>query len=79
MIQHGMTTTQLLPDSHPFTKSVAWTKYNLAVTKHKDSEPISHAAHYDVSVPDEPHVSLDNFIDGMAPYCLTTSLISMLQ
>lgn len=72
MIHHGMTTAQLLPDSHPFVKSMAWTKYNLAVTKHKDREPRSHAAHYDASVPDEPVVNFDNFIDGMAPYSLST-------
>ena len=28
-----MTARQLLPDTHPFTKAAAWTKYHLAVAQ----------------------------------------------
>eukprot|EP00931_Biecheleriopsis_adriatica_P088283 TRINITY_DN62642_c0_g1_i1.p1 TRINITY_DN62642_c0_g1~~TRINITY_DN62642_c0_g1_i1.p1 ORF type:complete len:762 (-),score=88.25 TRINITY_DN62642_c0_g1_i1:169-2454(-) len=30
--------TQVLPDNHPFTRAMPWTKYHLAVTRHHDSE-----------------------------------------
>jgi Copper amine oxidase, enzyme domain len=60
----GFTTTQLLPDTHPLTRAAAWTKYHLAVTKHKDSEPFSTATKFDAYHPEAPVVSLDDFIDG---------------
>ncbi|GMH42873.1 hypothetical protein BSKO_10792 [Bryopsis sp. KO-2023] len=63
-IVHGLTHGQILPDSHPFTKAMAWSKYHLAVTQHKDSEPKSHAGIYDMNIPQKPHVSLDSFLDG---------------
>ncbi|KAL6067132.1 tryptamine:oxygen oxidoreductase (deaminating) [Balamuthia mandrillaris] len=54
---------QLLPDEHPYLKSAAWSKYNLAVTKYKEEE--SACTHImDMQAPAEPLVNLDNFIDG---------------
>eukprot|EP01024_Parvocaulis_polyphysoides_P074201 TRINITY_DN9571_c1_g1_i1.p1 TRINITY_DN9571_c1_g1~~TRINITY_DN9571_c1_g1_i1.p1 ORF type:complete len:226 (-),score=47.53 TRINITY_DN9571_c1_g1_i1:839-1471(-) len=63
-ITPGATHLQLLPDDHPFVKAASWTKYHLAVTQYKDEEYVSHAAMYDLYVPDQPHRSLDQFIDG---------------
>lgn len=63
-IVHGMTTRQLLPDSHPFTKAAAWTKYHLAITQRKENETLSHAAIYDVVAPGNPVTSLDHYING---------------
>jgi Copper amine oxidase, enzyme domain len=60
----GWQTVQLLPPSHPLIKAGAWTKYHLAVTRRKDSEPRSVASRYDTYVPGKPFVSLDDFIDG---------------
>lgn len=61
---NGLTSTQLLPDSHPFTKAAAWTKYHLAVTKRKEEEPNGHAGLYDMNIPAKPITSLDDFLDG---------------
>ena len=55
---------QLLPPSHPLIQAGAWTRYHLAVTRRKDSEPRSVASRYDTYVPGKPFVSLDDFIDG---------------
>lgn len=63
-IIHGMTTRQLLPDSHPFTKAAAWTKYHLAITQRKENETLSHAAIYDTVAPGNPVTSLDHYING---------------
>ncbi|GMH38438.1 hypothetical protein BSKO_06322 [Bryopsis sp. KO-2023] len=62
-ISHGLTSSQLLPETHPFTKAMAWTKYHLAVTKYKDSEPRSHAGLYDMPIPQKPVVNFDDFLD----------------
>jgi len=62
-ILHGLTTRQLLPDTHPFTKAAAWTKYHLAVTRRKETETFSHTAVYDTVAPGKPVTSLDYYID----------------
>jgi Copper amine oxidase, enzyme domain len=67
---------QLLPPSHPLTKAGAWTKYHLAVTRRKDSEPRSVASRYDTYIPGKPFVSLDDFIDGMPHIFLETCELS---
>ena len=66
---------QLLPPSHPLTKAGAWTKYHLAVTRRKDSEPQSVASRYDTYVPGKPFVSLDDFIDGAPQLLLDLAII----
>ncbi|CAD7705112.1 unnamed protein product [Ostreobium quekettii] len=63
-IVHGVTTSQLLPDSHPFTKAGAWTKYHLAVTKRRDEEYQESLGIYDMNIPGQPVVSLDDWING---------------
>lgn len=65
----GWQTVQLLPPSHPLIKAGAWTKYHLAVTRRRDSEPRSVASRYDTYVPGKPFVSLDDFIDGKSQLC----------
>eukprot|EP01024_Parvocaulis_polyphysoides_P014965 TRINITY_DN1637_c0_g1_i2.p1 TRINITY_DN1637_c0_g1~~TRINITY_DN1637_c0_g1_i2.p1 ORF type:complete len:430 (-),score=53.70 TRINITY_DN1637_c0_g1_i2:276-1454(-) len=60
----GATHLQLLDDEHPFVKAASWTKYHLAVTQRKEEEQVSHAAMYDLYVPQEPIRSLDQFIDN---------------
>lgn len=62
-ILHGMTARQLLPDSHPFTRAAAWTKYHLAVTRRKENETLSHSAIYDTVAPGNPVTSLDDYLD----------------
>ncbi|KAK9844758.1 hypothetical protein WJX74_006497 [Apatococcus lobatus] len=61
----GNTIPQLLPHWHPYTKAGAWTKYNIAVTQQKDSEPRSVSwGTYDIYNPQDPVWSLDNFLNG---------------
>ena len=61
------TTTQLLPDSHPYTHAAAWTKYHLAVTQHKENETNSDGAAFDLYDPQAPVISLDSDISGGGP------------
>eukprot|EP00210_Caulerpa_lentillifera_P000478 g461.t1 len=62
-IMHGMTARQLLPNTHPFTKACAWSKYHLAVTQRKENELLSHSAIYDMVAPGDPIVSLDHYLN----------------
>jgi len=63
MIIPGPTVGQALPDSHPFVKASAFSKYTLAVTRRKESEYRATSV-YDLFGPGEPLTSLDSFIDG---------------
>eukprot|EP01025_Chloroclados_australasicus_P055731 TRINITY_DN681_c0_g1_i1.p1 TRINITY_DN681_c0_g1~~TRINITY_DN681_c0_g1_i1.p1 ORF type:complete len:875 (+),score=47.75 TRINITY_DN681_c0_g1_i1:294-2627(+) len=63
-IKFDSTIRQVLPDDHPYLQAAAWTKYNAAILRHKDSESEIMAARYDWILPNEPIVSLDNYMDN---------------
>lgn len=62
--QLGSTITQQLDDSMPWMPSQQWTKYNIAVTQRKDSEPKSGYPLYDMQAPADAVVNFDSYING---------------
>lgn len=57
-------TYQMLPDNHPLTIAMGWSKHNLAITKRKDSEPKSCTGLYDMNIPQEPYTSFNDIMNG---------------
>lgn len=64
MVEKG--THQLLPDNHPLTMAMGWTKYSLAITKRKESEPRSCTGLYDMNIPQNPVTSFKDILNGKA-------------
>ncbi|GAB5354783.1 hypothetical protein AAMO2058_000149000 [Amorphochlora amoebiformis] len=56
------TNIQVLPNDHPFTIAASYTKYNLAVTKRKETEDRVSSV-YDIYGPSNPVTSLDRFLE----------------
>eukprot|EP01025_Chloroclados_australasicus_P041422 TRINITY_DN4386_c1_g1_i3.p1 TRINITY_DN4386_c1_g1~~TRINITY_DN4386_c1_g1_i3.p1 ORF type:complete len:942 (+),score=92.97 TRINITY_DN4386_c1_g1_i3:198-3023(+) len=54
---------QLMADDHPFLQAAAWTKYNLAITRHHDHEYVSHSSNYDTYMSNVPIRSLDKYLN----------------
>jgi len=63
LILPGPTVGQTLPAEHPFVKASAFSKYTVAVTRRKESEPRPTSV-YDLFGAGEPHTSIDTFLDG---------------
>merc|ERR1712151_1000131 len=61
---NSFATTQVLPDDHPFTKAMAFTKYHLAVTRHHDDEyrASSPYVHYDGYLQEKNAQNLDRYL-----------------